>query len=75
MRTVCPPITKSAMQLVHKLFRHILMLDTFFCVLHLFNVCMGVIPPSTHKFITVLRAVASSKVVIFFTFQKAAVYV
>ena len=24
MRTVCQPITKSAMQLVHKLFRHIL---------------------------------------------------
>ena len=39
-----------------------------------FNVCMGVIPPSTHKFISVLRVVASSKVVIFFNFQKEVVH-
>ena len=53
-------------------------LDTFLYLSVLcicFNVCMGVIPPSTQKLITVLRAVASSKVVIFFNFQTAAVYV
>ena len=50
MRTVCPTITKSAMQLVQKLFRHILNLSVL-CIC--FDVCMGGIPASTYKFITV----------------------
>ena len=72
MRTICQPITKSAVQLVHKLFRHILI---YICACICFNICMGVIPPSTHKLITVLQAVASSKAAIFFNFQKAVVHV
>ena len=73
VRTVCQPIIKSAVQLVLKLFRHILIYIAVLCIC--FNICMGVIPPPTHKLVTVLRAVASSKAVIFFNFQKAVVHV
>ena len=50
---------------------HTSCLDTFLYLSVLcicFKICMGVLPPLTHKFFTVLRAVASSKVVIFFNF-------
>ena len=72
MRTVCQPITKSAVQLEFSC------LDTFLYISVLctcFNICMGAIPLTTHKLITLLRAVASSKAVIFFNFQKALVHV
>ena len=58
MRTVCPPITKYAMQLVNRLFRHISYLSVL-CIC--FNVAMGVIPHSTHKLITVLGPLRHQK--------------